>query len=205
LYISSQILTNNYSPDLEKQVTSQPQINDIDSTSRSNSHHHGHNHQSHQHGHHRHTVTKAPSVVLPYLLIAGLCIDGLFEGIAIGVQDNWIILLFVSFGIMVNKAIIGLSFGLILKKAGLEMRSIVIFNFFFAVFAPMGILVAFFLDEFPLAHAVLLSLASGAFLYVSGSVIIIEEFTMTHYRWSKYLIFLIGAGSTGLIIAIGNI
>lgn len=52
----------------------------------------------------------------------------------------------------------------------------------------------------PLIKAAFLALASGSFIYVSSSVIIIEEFTVTKYKYTKFLLFLLGGIGTALVI-----
>jgi len=40
---------------------------------------------------------------------------------------------------------------------------------------------------------VFLAISSGTFIYVSCSVIMVEEFALTKYRYSKYFSFFFGA------------
>jgi zinc transporter ZupT len=142
---------------------------------------------------------------MTYILLIGLCIDGLFEGIAIGVQDRWEKIVFVAFGLLMHKMIIGLSLGIALKKAQIDFSSFIYCICLFAIFPSLGILLGYLLTDIELAQAILLSLSSGAFLYVSGSVIVIEEFTGTKYRWSKYLLLLFGIGLTAGVKILGHI
>lgn len=53
-----------------------------------------------------------------------------------------------------------------------------------------------------LVKAAFLSLASGSFIYVSCSVIVIEEFTLTKYKYTKFLLFLVGGIATASLIVI---
>jgi zinc transporter ZupT len=146
-----------------------------------------------------------PSAVLPYVLLFGLCVDGFFEGIAIGVQNSWEKLVFVTVAILINKWIIGLTLGISLKKAYVELKTFIRFIFLFSIFTPFGIVLGYFLGQKTLVESIFLSISSGAFLYVSSSVVIIEEFAVTNYRWSKYFFFMLGATSTALIKIVGHI
>jgi zinc transporter 1/2/3 len=142
--------------------------------------------------------------VLPYFLLFGLCIDGFFEGIAISVQTSWEKIIFVAISILINRWIVGLTLGLSLKKADVDMKTFIRFIFLYSIFPPFGILLGYFFTEMLLVQALLLSISAGAFLYVSSSVVIIEEFAITNYRWSKYFFFMIGAILTAVIKIYGH-
>jgi zinc transporter ZupT len=150
-------------------------------------------------------LVNKPSSVLPYFLLFGLCVDGLFEGLAISVQTSWERTLFVAFSILLNKCIVGFTMGLSLKKADLDLKSFIRFVFLFALFPPLGIVLGYFFTENLLVQAIFLAISSGAFIYVSSSVVVIEEFAITNYRWSKYFLFLLGAILTAVIKIVGHI
>ncbi len=136
---------------------------------------------------------------MPYVLLFALCIDGFFEGIAISVQDRWEYVLFVIIVILINKWTVGLSLGIALKKSNTDFKTFIRLIFLFSMFAPLGIVLGWFMKDNFLSRAILLSMSSGAFLYSSTSVVVIEEFTVTNYRYSKYFCFLLGGILTALI------
>lgn len=75
----------------------------------------------------------------------------------------------------------------------------------FALFTPFGIMISsIFYKNYELLRGVFLSLASGSFLYVSTSVIIIEEFSLTKKKYSKFFLFLIGGIITGILVLIAG-
>lgn len=64
----------------------------------------------------------------------------------------------------------------------------------FTLFTPVGIAVGMLLTGTNiLVEAVFLSLSGGTFLYVSTSEIIVEEFSVTKHKYSKFGMFMIGA------------
>jgi zinc transporter ZupT len=150
-------------------------------------------------------IEEKPSNILPYVLLLALCFDGFFEGIAISVQDRWEYVLYVIIVILINKWTVGLSLGLALKKSNTDLKTFIRLIFLFALFAPLGILLGWFLKDNLMARAILLSMSSGAFLYASTSVVVIEEFTVTNYRYSKYFCFLFGGILTALIKILPNL
>lgn len=48
-------------------------------------------------------------------------------------------------------------------------------------------------DENKWANVVFNSLAAGTFLYIGASHIVAEEFEKINWRWTKMLLFLVGA------------
>ncbi len=94
--------------------------------------------------------------------------------------------------VLINKWTVGLNLGIALKKSSTDLKTFIRLIFLFSLFAPLGILLGWFLKENLLARPILLSMSSGAFLYVSTSVVVIEEFTVTNYRYSKYFCFILG-------------
>jgi hypothetical protein len=106
---------------------------------------------------------------------------------------------------LINKWNVGLILGLDLKKANTDLKTFVRLIFLFALFAPFGTLLGWFLKDNLLSRSILLSMSSGAFLYVSTSVVVIEEFTVTNHRYSKYFCFIFGGLLTAGIKVLPNL
>lgn len=64
----------------------------------------------------------------------------------------------------------------------------------FALFTPLGIGLGLILAQSSskLVEGIFLALSTGTFLYVAASEVIVEEFAITKYRFSKYFLFLLG-------------
>lgn len=148
---------------------------------------------------------KQQSNLTTYLLLAALCLDGFFEGIALGVQGKLAGVLFVAAALVVNKIAVAFSLGVSFKKADIDLRTFIRFILLFSLFTPVGIAVGYFAADYQLAKGILLSISTGTFIYVSCSVVIVEEFAITRYKYSKYLCFLLGAIITAIIALFGNL
>jgi hypothetical protein len=42
-----------------------------------------------------------------------------------------------------------------------------------------------------------MAIAAGTFIYISASEIVVEEFSVSKYKWLKYLFFLLGISLIG--------
>ena len=146
---------------------------------------------------------KKMSNTTPYLLLVALCLDGFFEGIALGIQNTWNNVLFVTASILINKISVGLSLGLSFRKSETDTKTFIRLILLFSLFCPFGVVLGYFSVSHDLAKAVLLSFSSGTFIYVSCSVNIVEEFALTRYKYSKYLFFLLGGLATAGISILG--
>ena len=132
------------------------------------------------------------SNVTPYLLLAALCLDGLFEGIAIGVQETWKSVSFVAFAVILNKLSVAFGLGISLKKANTELKTFIRFIILFSIFCPFGIVIGYLFGKAIFVKGMFLAISAGTFTYVSCSVVIVEEFAITRHRFSKYFMFILG-------------
>ena len=152
---------------------------------------------SHEHDH-LEEPTKM-SKVFPYLLLAALCLDGFFEGIALGVQSSWNNVLFVAGAIIIYKISVAFSLGISIRKSQTDMQTFIRFVILFSLFCPFGIVVGYFSVDNLLLKGIFLAVSSGTFIYVSTSVVIVEEFAITRHRFSKYFFYLLGGIATAAI------
>jgi len=60
------------------------------------------------------------------------------------------------------------------------------------MFTPLGILLGFFISSSRLVESIFLAISTGTFIYVACSEVIVEEFSITKYKWAKFLFFIIG-------------
>lgn len=152
-----------------------------------------HDHHGHDHDHNEaDTKPQKLSNATPYLLLIALCLDGFFEGLAIGVQSTWINVAFVAGAVLINKLAVGLGLGIQFKKAETEIQTFIRFILLFSLFCPFGIILGYNFATNMLVKAISLSFAAGTFIYVSASVCIVEEFTITKHRYPKYFCYILG-------------
>lgn len=149
--------------------------------------------KSEVHDHHDHKF-EPKSNLTPYILMTALSVHGLFEGIALGLQEKTRETLFLAIAIISHKWAESFTLGISFYKTNTESNLYMKLMIIFSIFSPIGILIGMFLSgSNTLVEAIFLSLSGGTFLYISASEIIVEEFSVTKYKYSKYLMFLIGA------------
>ncbi len=62
----------------------------------------------------------------------------------------------------------------------------------------MGISLGLILtDTSKIVEGIILAISTGTFIYVAASEVIVEEFAVTKYRYSKFLTYLIGGVFVG--------
>ena len=70
----------------------------------------------------------------------------------------------------------------------------------FAAFTPIGIGLGIILSETSkIVEGIVLAISTGTFIYVAASEVIVEEFAITKYRYSKFLSYLIGGIFVGFL------
>jgi len=70
----------------------------------------------------------------------------------------------------------------------------------FAAFTPLGIGLGIILSETSkIVEGIVLAISTGTFIYVAASEVIVEEFAITKYRYSKFLSYLIGGIFVGFL------
>ncbi len=61
------------------------------------------------------------------------------------------------------------------------------------MFTPVGIALGLLLSgTSKLIEGLVLGVSTGTFIYVAASEVIVEEFAITKYRYSKFFLYLIG-------------
>ena len=70
----------------------------------------------------------------------------------------------------------------------------------FAAFTPIGIGLGIILSETSkIVEGIVLAISTGTFIYVAASEVIVEEFAITKYRYSKFMSYLIGGIFVGFL------
>lgn len=78
-------------------------------------------------------------------------------------------------------------------KAGTDNVMFVRLILLFSIFTPFGGIIGVLLSESSdLVEGIFLGLSTGTFLYIACSEVIIEEFALTKYKYTKFFIFLLG-------------
>ena len=73
----------------------------------------------------------------------------------------------------------------------------------YSLFTPFGILIGILLNDASyLIVSILIGISAGTFMYISTSDIIVEEFSFTIYRYTKYLLYVIGGVFIASLISV---
>jgi len=87
-------------------------------------------------------------------------------------------------------------------KANTEKTTIVRLILLFSLFTPFGILIGFLLDhQNYLIISIFMGMSAGTFMYISTSDIIVEEFSFTQHRYTKFFLYVLGGVFIASLIA----
>lgn len=140
------------------------------------------------------------SVMTPYILLVALSLHGLFEGTALGVMHTLRNTIFLLLAILAHKWAESFALGISFYKSGTEKGTFIKMIVIFALFTPFGIVIGLlFAQAGNLIQGILLSISGGTFIYVSASEVIVEEFSVTKYKYRKYLFYLLGGILVGIL------
>ena len=102
----------------------------------------------HSHDHVTHGVFQHSSLRSVMLLLA-LSFHSVFDGLAIGLQNDSSSLIAILVAVMLHKAVMSFSLGLSIAQSSLSVKSFVISNIIFTVSSPIGIAIGIGLLELP--------------------------------------------------------
>lgn len=136
------------------------------------------------------------------MLLIGLGVHSIFEGIALGVEDKDSAAFFMALAIFIHKGFAGMSLAISLMKAFPTRDSFVIaLVAFFAIFTPLGVTIGLIIKNElgEIYEIVFACLSAGTFVYISCSEIIVEEFSRDESKIFKIVFFLLGCASIGAL------
>jgi len=143
------------------------------------------------------------SNITPYLLLAALSFHGLFEGIAMGLQGGYNDTLFLFIAIISHKWAEAFTLGISFSKAQTDKVTFIRLILLFSLFTPIGIIIGILLSsQSKIVEAIFLALSTGTFLYVAASEVIVEEFAVTKYKYSKFICYILGGVLIGVLAVI---
>jgi zinc transporter 1/2/3 len=138
------------------------------------------------------TIPKHP--LTPYLLLLALSVHACFEGIALGLQKSPNEIFYIVLAIALHKWVEALSIGINLFKSKISRNNHFKFIIIFSLMTPIGILSGIFLSGMSeILEAVFISISAGTFIYISASEIVIEEFSVSKFKYEKICAFISGA------------
>ncbi|KDR22729.1 Zinc transporter ZIP1 [Zootermopsis nevadensis] len=131
-------------------------------------------------------------------LLFALSLHSLFEGLAIGLQEEVSSVLQIFVAVVLHKMALAFSLGLSLVQTELSLRSVIKSNFLFSITSPLGMCIAIMVEEFghslnsSVLNGILQGLACGTFFYVTFFEVLPHELSQSENRLLKLLALLVG-------------
>ncbi|XP_018620326.1 zinc transporter ZIP3 [Scleropages formosus] len=149
-------------------------------------------------GVHLHVDFNSHSAIRSFILVFSLSLHSMFEGLAIGLQQNVEQVLEICMALLLHKSVV--SFSLVLKLTQGQLRQTVIMGclLLFSFMSPLGIGLGIVLSEYhstpqhQLARSTLEGLAVGTFIYVTFMEILPHELGSPQNRILKVTLLLTG-------------
>lgn len=119
-------------------------------------------------------------------------IHAVFEGLAIGIEQEPIKVLSIALAVVCHKWAEGLTLGLAFKKAGVDLTMSTIMIAIQAIMNPIGVAIGWMLsDQGNLVTGIFMSISAGTFVYIATLEVLVEEFNVKRYKILKFIFFLI--------------
>lgn len=132
-----------------------------------------------------------------FMLLTALSLHSVFEGLAIGLETNEILLLQIFLAVALHKIILAFSLGVNLIQGQLSAPAVFKSNILFCLTSPIGIVIGILVNKYvsgsvksEVVDGTLQGLAAGTFLYVVFFEIFPHEFGQRDYQPSRLLKFL---------------
>lgn len=123
-----------------------------------------------------------------------MVIHSIFESIALGVLNELPIIYSLAFAIFLHKWAECMIVGFLLNKYKLRGPGGILLLILFILSAPLGVLIGWYLNNISSSfNAIMLSICSGIYLYISLIDIMVEEFSKDKKnKFLKLLFVLVG-------------
>ena len=131
----------------------------------------------------------------PFVLMIALSVHSIFEGLATGISKDMKDVINMIIAIVLHKGAAGTSLGISLVKTfPNEFKLVRTLVLIFSIATPLGVILGMILaDADDIYEIIFNSIAAGTFFYIACSEIIVEEFALEGYRFTKMIFFLLGA------------
>ncbi|KAJ6656932.1 hypothetical protein lerEdw1_002933 [Lerista edwardsae] len=155
---------------------------------------------------HVHTDLNSHSAIRSFALLLALSLHAVFEGLAVGLQEEGAQALEICLALLIHKGAIAFSLSLHLLQGRLRPRAVLVCLVLFAAMSPLGIGLGVALTESPaaalhrLSRSVLEGLAAGTFVYITFLEILPHELGASEQRIGRVIVLLFGfALITGIL------
>ncbi|XP_064030838.1 zinc transporter ZIP3 [Pogoniulus pusillus] len=164
-------------------------------------------HRGHHHGHQGLSLQElshsGPVRLLG--LVFALSAHSIFEGLALGLQEEGGKVLSLFLGVAIHETLVAVALGISMAKSSLPMRDAVKLAATVSLMIPLGISIGMGIESSPSAASSIVSLllqgmAGGTFLFITFFEILAKELEEKNHRLLKVLFLLLGyAALAGLV------
>ncbi|KAK2845150.1 hypothetical protein Q5P01_011809 [Channa striata] len=160
--------------------------------------HHRHHGSVESDGGHFHVDFSSQSALRAFILVFSLSLHSVFEGLAVGLQEDSRDVLEICLALMIHKSIISFSLSFKLCQGRLRRSVVASCLLLFAIMSPLGIGLGIGLTEakaspqHQLARCTLEGLAAGTFIYITFMEILPHELSSPRNRMPKVAMLLVG-------------
>jgi len=152
---------------------------------------------SEDHFMHERKAEHKTKVAQAYIFLIAISLHSLFEGMGLGAEHELDAVFGMLLAVFSHKWLEAFALGCSLHYAGISMRSLVGVLIIYSVATPLGIVIGMALGNLPgegysLTAGILVSMASGSFLYISLIELIPNEFNKHGWLKTKLIVTWLG-------------
>lgn len=131
----------------------------------------------------------------PFMLMIALSVHATFEGIALGLQPDFINTMDIVIAILVHKGAAASALGIsLVKNFPKDFTMVRQLVFLFSIATPIGVIIGMLCSNAgETVDVVMSSLAGGTFIYIGCTEIIVHEFSKGGNKLLKIIAYLCGA------------
>lgn len=161
----------------------------------------------HRHGHFNAAEAAGAGPLRLVSLVLALSAHSVFEGLALGLQEDQAKLSGLLVGVAVHETLAAVALGVSVAKAGLGMRDAAKLGVAVSLMIPLGMVVGMGIESAQtvaggVASVILQGLAAGTFLFVTFFEILSRELDDKQDRLLKVLFLIIGYGILAALVGI---
>ncbi|KFP91345.1 PREDICTED: zinc transporter ZIP3 [Apaloderma vittatum] len=163
-----------------------------------------HGHHSHSHGFNIQELSRSSPLRLVGLVVA-LCTHSVFEGLALGLQEEGSKVMSLFLGVAIHETLVAVALGISMAKTSLPLKDAVKLAVTVSLMIPLGICIGMGIESTQSAATSIISLllqgiASGTFLFITFFEILVKELEDKNDRLLKVLFLVLGyAALAGLV------
>ncbi|KAM8961379.1 zinc transporter ZIP3 [Pelodytes ibericus] len=153
------------------------------------------------HGHHSHSLNiqelSKSSPLRLFSLVFALSAHSVFEGLALGLQEEGDKVLSLFIGVVIHETLVSVALGVSMAKINILMKDAAKMAVLVSIMIPVGIAIGMAIESAQnlassITSALLQGIAGGTFLFVTFFEILIKEFEDKHDRLLKVLFLVLG-------------